>query len=100
MTTKRAKKAKTTLVRVKVVAVSDNANTFGLHGVVIMTRAGKAWEIGVSISELDRTHGPRKGREYDLEITDGMPARIDRFCFEIPRELPDAPEAVIKEVWT
>jgi hypothetical protein len=82
----------------KVAAVSSNANSFGLRGMVLMARTGEAWQVGVNhlnvkqvghlvSGELIGEGGRYEGRQfYGME-------------YEIPKKLPNAPSNVVEEVW-
>lgn len=83
----------------KVVAVSKNTNSFGLHGMVLIARTGEAWEVGVNqlgVREVghfvpdERINGARC-------VEDSR--KFHGFNYEIPRRLPDAPPNVVEEVW-
>lgn len=81
----------------RVVAVSDNTNSFGLEGIILMRRNGESWEVGRSryaghekLKVGDVVHVAQKHKEGALPSFDGC---------EIPRRLPDPPEALVKKVW-
>lgn len=85
----------------RVVTVSQNANAFGLHGHVLMSRDGEAWEVA-------RSRGPWNDSQWDsgddiklpAVMHDGNPViQWAEVSCEIPRRLPDAPAAVIKSVF-
>lgn len=81
----------------KVVAVSSNRNSFGLKGVVLMARDGRAFQVGASAP-----HVPERGEVIVILFVDQKNDRGLNFvarCYEIPEELPIAPEAVVAEVW-
>lgn len=80
----------------KVVSVSSNANSFGLHGVIILAQDGQGFEVGITGQFL-----PAKGDVLSCTVCNktGDLKSIHRHSYEIPRMLPKAPEAVIKEVW-
>ena len=85
-------------VEVRVLSVSANANSFGLHGVILMDRRGRAWEIGVSLTSPAL---PNSGDSLTAMITPAGDIRQGSlpFTFEIPRILSTAPPEVVKEVW-
>jgi hypothetical protein len=90
-------------IQVKIVAVSSNRNSFGLAGVIGITRTGLAVEAGASYLGT-----PRKGevirvpvRRTDLASPTAFAYAVARHRgWEIPRPLPTAPRTVAKEVWT
>lgn len=87
--------AKTYFETFKIVTVSSNTNSFGLYGVVILSKTGKAFEIGMgSINE------PAKGQALIGELTlSGDLVAIKGKSYEIPRKLSPPPAEVILEVW-
>jgi hypothetical protein len=79
----------------RVAVVSGNTNSFGLTGLVIVAQDGMAWEVGVSTIHLRK-----KGDLVRLPMTNDQIEPTAEFMFEIPKRLvPDAPAAVVKEVW-
>lgn len=72
----------------KVVTVSENTNSFGLYGMVLMARDGEAWQVGASYINVKK-----KGDIITLENS------WADHQFEIPEQLDDASESVINEVW-
>lgn len=76
----------------KVVAVSLNANSFGLHSVVFMARDGTAVE-----GLRTRQFKPKEGDVLSLgpNPLDDLTSR----GYECPRSLPKAPKNVVQEVW-
>ena len=87
-------------VRANVAAISDNANAFGLHGVVILAKPGRAWEVGLSV---DKLRNWRQGDIVQLPVRargeGGWEPDWPRIGAEIPRDLPEPPEAVIAEAF-
>jgi hypothetical protein len=77
-----------------VVAVSGNTNSFGLYGMVLMTRSGEAWEVGASKHVLKK-----KGDLVRVPCTKRGEPEWALKGFEIPRRLPKPPAKVIAEVW-
>lgn len=77
----------------RVVAVSSNTNSFGLHGMVLFGQDGSAWEVGAnSINVLKR------GRFITLPDPQGQVYWASA-GFEIPRKMPQPPESVWKKGW-
>ncbi len=77
------------MTQFKVASVSSNANSFGLIGMILISRNGEAWEVAANSLNVKK-----KGDIIELSA-DNFAAK----GFEIPRELADAPEAVVKKVW-
>lgn len=77
----------------KVVAVSSNQNSFGLYGVVLMSKDGEAWEAAHGTLEL-----PKRGDVLTVSMDPGGP-NWAALGFEIPRQMPKPPQDVIKQVW-
>lgn len=83
----------------KVVSVSANRNSFGLSGVVVMARDGRAWELGVNTTGGSNS-SVAAGFEFVIFIEDGSDVFPQAaFSYEIPRFLGAAPDNVIKEAW-
>ena len=99
----------------KVVAISSNANSFGLHGHVLMAWDGETWEVGRT-----RYVGPsgeglwQVGDEIKVPYWEGAivgynddgtdkqgyrPLDWGRVGVEIPAPLPRAPRQVVRQVW-
>lgn len=79
----------------KVASVSDNTNSFGLTGMILMARDGEAYEVGASYM-----HVKKKGDVVRVPVVGKTGRNFASLGFEIPRRLPVAPPAVIEEVWT
>jgi hypothetical protein len=80
--------------RFRVAAVSSNRNSFGLTGLVLVARDGTAYQVGAS-----DLHVHRKGSVVAVPITGRRCLNFARLGFEIPERLPQAPPAVVAEVW-
>jgi hypothetical protein len=83
------------VVRFRVVAVSSNRNSFGLHGVIMISETGVGMEVGTSAppaveSDVYATVNPRCRDEGRY---------VFNMAFEIPRLLPTPPEAVVRTAW-
>jgi hypothetical protein len=79
----------------KVVTVSKNQNSFGLFGVVMIAKSGRAFEIGVG-----SLHKPNVGDKLSCKLTENNDlSEIEGMSFELPRNLIDAPQEVIDEVF-
>jgi len=70
----------------KVVTVSENTNSFGLYGMVLMAKDGEAWQVGANSINVKK-----KGDVITLENS------WAEHGFEIPEKLDNAPESVIQE---
>ena len=79
--------------RFKVAAVSSNANSFGLKGVVVIAKNGEAFEVGANTLSM-----PKEGQVLGVPVEGGS-LNWARLGFEIPRELERAPRKVVKQVW-
>lgn len=79
----------------KVASVSNDTNSFGLTGIILMAADGEAWEVGASY-----LHSQKKGDVIHVSCTGKTGRNFASLGFEIPRRLPDAPPGVIEEVWT
>lgn len=78
----------------RVVSVSSNTNSFGLHGVILISRLGNAWEVGANAINV-----PKQNDTFGARIhADGNP-NFTKFGFEIPRRLPDVPPHIVSQVW-
>ena len=84
-------------VKFKVVTISQNRNSFGLYGVIIIDRDGHAWQIGVNYINL-----PKKGDVVNAWVSSKTNDlyRIAEISYEIPQQLDKAPPPVVKEVWS
>jgi len=81
----------------RIVAISDNTNSFGLHGVVLVDRQTlQGYEVGANALWV-------KGREVGedelvpCDINTGEP-RWDIVGVEIPRELDIMPELLARDL--
>jgi len=86
-----------------VAAISENTNSFGLRGMVLMSEIGTTYQVGANSLHLkeigDKITIPCEWNECDAE---GIPQVSHNFYtlgYEIPTRLPNAPQNVIKEVW-
>lgn len=79
----------------KVASVSENANSFCLYGHILVALDGEAWEV--ARAKGDWLDAWTKGTviEADPKGKFGWASH----SVEIPRQLPTAPEGVVKEVW-
>lgn len=84
----------------KVVAVSANTNSFGLHQCVMLAKNGVAYKACANYLNV-----PKKGDILEVPaLLDKDKNPTDKFnfsalSFEIPEKMPIAPKEVIAEVW-
>lgn len=80
----------------KVAAISKNANSFGLYGVIIIAKDGTTFQLGMSMFNR-----PNEGDILDCTIgaTTGNLLGIPGRNYEIPQKLTDAPYTVVKALW-
>ena len=77
----------------KAASVSDNTNSFGLRGVILMARDGEAFEVGITSQ-----FAPKKGDLVRVPYDEG--GYVWGYVHvEIPRCLGKAPKGVVAEVW-
>ncbi len=74
-------------------AISNNANSFGLRGVILVGLDGEAWEVGIT-SQFCPKIGEAVKVPKDGELYLWGAARA-----ELPRSLPSAPQPVVAQVW-
>ena len=84
---------KLTHKRFKVVAVSENCNSFGLRSHVMMACDGETWEVAAS-----HLHGKELGEVLTVPCINYCP-QWHQLSFEIPERLVNAPPAVVAEAW-
>jgi len=78
----------------KVVALSDNTNAFGLRGVIFVSRTGGAWRAAASALNV-----PELGRVFSFTGDPIAQPPFGKWGFEIPERLPDPPEDVVRATW-
>lgn len=78
----------------KVASVSDNTNSFGLTGMILIAADGEAYEVGASYLRVRK-----KGDVVLVPVVGKAGRNFASLGFEIPRKLPDAPAGVVEEVW-
>lgn len=79
----------------KVVTVSKNTNSFGLHGVIIVSKEGQVYEVGISSWCC-----PKQGNLLTGSISDNNNlSSIDGISYEIPRRLKDMPQEAVEKVF-
>lgn len=80
----------------KVLAVSSNTNSFGLHGMIITDPRGNAFEIAVG-SLYKRNSGEVV---FGCISEDGKTiVSLENISYEIPRRLPALTENELKNIW-
>ena len=86
----------------RIVAISSNSNSFGLHGVVLVAEDGEAWEIGISLSYINNyskgsvIKQERTQNEFGITVS----KQFVGVSYEIPRELQTAPKDVVAEIFS
>lgn len=91
----------------KVVAVSSNTNSFGLTGIVAVSKSGEAFQFGYNNSlnpvkkdEIVTLSFPVKYDSSRSLVRDGdLPIMINGNTIEIPEVLPTPPDEVLKEMF-
>ena len=88
----------------KVISVSKNTNSFGLLGVIIVSIAGKAFEVGITSQ-----FAPQKGEMVDIDFpvtivndvpkVGELPISCNSATIEIPRKLQDCPQKILTEIF-
>ena len=81
----------------KVATVSQNTNSFGLRGFILVAKDGQAFEAAANYLNV-----PNKGDIITLPgTTDGTRTRFNfaKKSYEIPHPLSQAPSDVVKEIW-
>lgn len=81
----------------KVAAVTNNRNSFGLRGAVLLTRKGVAYQVGFNDHDPLAVGQVVKVKRKDFG--DGIAHDWRPWGVEIPERLPDAPPGVVQEVW-
>lgn len=86
----------------KVVSVSNNINSFGLYGVILMGRDGESYQVGASHIHLPKQGDILKNNvHYNAKTQQRLLKELSWSLsgFEIPERLPDAPFNVVQQVW-
>lgn len=78
----------------KVASVSDNSNSFGLRGHVLVAEDGEAWECGIT-----GQFSKKKGDLVTLRYDDAGALDWAWFGAELPKSLGTAPRNVVNEIW-
>lgn len=93
-------------VKFRVAAVSANANSFGLHGHVLVDETGRAFEAGRSrgahlkaLSHRDELTFTEQLRADGTLQSAGAGLDWAAHSFEIPRQIADAPKEVIADLF-
>ena len=93
----------------KVVAVSSNTNSFGLTGIVAVSKAGEAFQFGYNNSLNPVKRGdivslsfpiPQKSFFYFRNKGESLPILMNGNTIEIPEVLPAPPDDVLKELFS
>lgn len=81
-------------------AISDNTNSLGLRGVILLSKEGRVWQIGVpgGIFAL-QPENLKLNKVHDLLIHPDGSIQIP-FMFTTLEELPTAPPEVATAAWS
>lgn len=74
----------------KVAAVTENTNSFGLRGMVLISSDGTAYEVAANHLNV---------KNPGDVVSVPFPINWAKLGYELPRQLPKAPPEVIREVW-
>jgi len=77
----------------KVASVSENRNSFGLRGMILVARDGEAWQVAAN-----NLNEKKKGEILKVPSFGGK-VDFSYLEFEIPERVVDAPPGVVEEVW-
>lgn len=80
--------------RFKVVSVSENTNSFGLYGMLLMSEDGNLWQVGANSHNL-----LIKGKIITVPIGSDRKPDFAPFGFEIPELKGTASAEAVAEVW-
>lgn len=81
----------------RVIAVSDNTNSFGLRQVIMIARSGAAYKA----CKTDR-FCPKKGDEVNIPVNVLGLHKSYNFAaagYELPEPLPNAPKDLVNEIF-
>ncbi len=78
-----------------VASVSENTNSFGLTGMILIAADGEAYEVGAS-----SLYVKKKGDVVQVPVVGKTGRNFASLGFEVPRRLSDAPAGVVEEVWS
>lgn len=82
-------------MKLKVVSVSSNHNSFGLRGMILISDNGQGWEAAANDLNVKA-----KGDVVNVRTLDNGEPDFSGLGFEIPHRLnPDPPAKLMKEVW-
>lgn len=85
----------TLFTQFKVVSVSENTNSFGLHGVIICDKSGLAFEVGIG-----QMFCPKKDAIISGQVTAaGNLSSLQGITYEIPRKLPSPDAATLVTIF-
>lgn len=93
-----ALKPETMVLEFKVIAVSQNTNSFGLKQMFMVGRQGETYKGCFNYLNVKEEGQIMKGITTLNEDT-GEIKRVEFTGGELVERLPDAPEMVIKEAW-
>jgi len=85
----------------KVVSRSQNTNSFGLYGLILVARDGEAWEVGANhLNVKDKNEFVNQVVTVDVDTNGDKRVVATTFPqFEIPRKLEKCPADVLAEIF-
>ena len=93
-----ALKPETMVLEFKVVAVSENTNSFGLRQMYMIGRKGEAYKGCFNYLNVKK-EGEVINAIVRLDMETGEIKEAEFVGGELVERLPDAPEMVVKEAW-
>jgi len=82
-------------IRLKVVAVSSNHNSFGLRNMVFITDHGQGWQAAANDINVRK-----QGDILQVPDEGDIGLHLTAFNFEIPERIhPNPPAGLLQEVW-
>ena len=93
-----ALKPETMVLEFKVVAVSENTNSFGLRQMYMIGRQGEAYKGCFNYLNVKK-EGEVINAIVRLDMETGEIKEAEFVGGELVERLPDAPEMVVKEAW-
>ena len=89
----------TVLNKFRVIAVSENTNSFGLHQFIAVAKSGEAYKL-----HTGTIYKPKKGQDITIRQTildDGKITfnEVIGMGIEMPEALPNAPKEVLEEIF-
>jgi hypothetical protein len=87
----------------KVASISSNANSFGLHGHILLAEDGETWQVCRRRSGTYPTQWER-GEIVEVPVVVDRLTEVERLNWdalhcEVPQALPDAAANIVAEIW-